>query len=170
MNAMPVAQDEPADTPGVPFALRARPMVARLLEEARSSYQRPNHVEAVLWSAHALDPACLAVYYGLYKFYFRRSRLEDAERVVSTGLVEAARQSGLSSDWRTLAHDASRWGEPDAPQHFYLFSLKALAFIRLRRGATADAGQILDKLAEIDPGDCIGTSVVRALYLRAIGP
>jgi hypothetical protein len=54
------------------------------------------------------------------------------------------------------------WSKVDAPQHFYLFSLKALAFIRLRQLRVGDTFQILAKLHEIDPKDSVGASVIEA--------
>jgi Flp pilus assembly protein TadD len=38
----------------------------------------------------------------------------------------------------------------------YLFSLKALGVVRLRRGRVADAERVLTKLLELDPQDEIG--------------
>ena len=50
----------------------------------------------------------------------------------------------------------------NSPAHFYLFSLKALSFILLRQGRIAECRMILDKIEELDPGDLIGASVIRA--------
>ena len=55
------------------------------------------------------------------------------------------------------------WSCVDAPQHFYLFSLKALAFIRLRRGKKKESLSLLAKLHELDPLDSVGSSVIRDL-------
>jgi hypothetical protein len=51
----------------------------------------------------------------------------------------------------------------DGPQHFYLFTLKALAFIRLRLGRPGESLALLNKLSELDPGDSVGSSVIRDL-------
>lgn len=141
-------------------------MVANLLDEATLSYFRPHHVESVLWCAYALDPTCLAVYFALYKFYFHRGRLRDSERVARRAVAESARQSGLPSDWRRVFAGAADFGDAGAPPHFFLFSLKALAFISLRLTDHTVTASLLDKLAELDPGDSVGASVVRELYLR----
>ena len=47
-------------------------------------------------------------------------------------------------------------------EHFYLFSLKALAFIRLRRGDREGCERLLAKLGELDHNDSVGASVIRA--------
>jgi len=55
-----------------------------------------------------------------------------------------------------------------SPQHFYLFSMKALAFIRLRQLRDADAALILAKLREIDPDDSVGSSVIESYAAGAL--
>ena len=76
-------------------------------------------------------------------------------------LVTAAGNGGFAPEWYKQRRDSTNWRDTFAPQHFYLFSLKALAFIRLRRGARKDCMAILEKLAEIDPDDSVGATVIR---------
>jgi hypothetical protein len=78
-------------------------------------------------------------------------------------LLAAAMQGGFNADWRGLQQDSADWTDYAAPSHFYLFSLKALAFIRLRCGDTAESSAILGKLMELDPADSVGASVIRAI-------
>lgn len=124
--------------------------------------------ESLLWRAQAAEPACLHVYYTLYKFYFNHARLADAERAACLALDAAARQAGIPADWRNLRSDSCDWGRTEAPQHFYLFSLKALAFIRLRQQRPQDAQSLLAKLREIDPMDSVGASVIEAYAAGAM--
>lgn len=119
--------------------------------------------EILLLDAHDLDPDCLPVYFALYKFHFYRARLGDAESAVLQALTAAARLGGFPAEWRRLTPQCTDWTAIAEPQHFYLFSLKALAFIRLRLGRKKDAQAILAKLAELDPDDTVGASVTRAL-------
>lgn len=118
--------------------------------------------ESLLWRAQATDPDCLHVYYTLYKLYFNHNRLGDAERAACLALDAAARKAHIPADWRLLDSASCDWSKVNAPQHFYLFSLKALAFIRLRQQRAEDASQILAKLREIDPWDSVGASVIEA--------
>ena len=118
--------------------------------------------ESLLLRAQAADSKCLHVYYTLYKFYFNRNRLNDAENAACLALNEAARQANITDDWRTLTINTCDWTKVDSPQHFYLFSLKALAFIRLRQNNKENAQLILAKLHEIDPQDSVGASVIEA--------
>lgn len=144
--------------------------VAGYLSAAAAAAGDWREAESLLWRAQAADPDCLHVYYILYKFYFNHSRLGDAERAACLALDAAARQAHIPADWRLLDNTSCDWSRVDAPQHFYLFSLKALAFIRLRQQRVEDANQLLAKLREIDPQDSVGASVIEAYALGAIRP
>ncbi|CAG0951016.1 hypothetical protein MTYP_00191 [Methylophilaceae bacterium] len=138
------------------------PRVAGYISAAFAALGEWREAESLLWRAQAADPDCLHVYYILYKFYFNRNRLTDADRAACLGLDAAARQANITSDWRLLDNSSCDWRQVDAPQHFYLFSLKALAFIRLRSQRVAESHEILAKLREIDPSDSVGASVIEA--------
>lgn len=49
-----------------------------------------------------------------------------------------------------------------SPAHFYLFTLKALSFILLRRNQLDECREVLEKFGELDPHDLVGASVIRA--------
>ncbi|EWY39579.1 hypothetical protein N825_05675 [Skermanella stibiiresistens SB22] len=119
--------------------------------------------ERLLWEAHHLGPKILPVYYALYKFYFNQRRLDDAERVTLIGLEAAARLGGFDPDWRRLDRAAADWTSVVGPQHFYLFTLKALAFITLRGTRTDASLTMLAKLRELDPTDTVGYGVIATL-------
>jgi hypothetical protein len=154
---------EPAGDATVLFGGEASPVITQLLQEAAAVYQQTSRAEAILWSAQAIDPACLPVYFALYKFYFYKFRLEDAEKVAIMGLNTAAQQGGFSAEWSHLTLTSANWSSTDGPQHFYLFTLKALAFIHLRLGKREASLVILKKIQELDPTDTVGSSVIRDL-------
>jgi hypothetical protein len=52
---------------------------------------------------------------------------------------------------------------PDGPGRFALYTLKALAFIQLRKNDPQQAGRMLDALRELDPVGAVGWPVVAAL-------
>lgn len=159
------------ETAGDPIALfggEASPVVAQLLQNAAVVYQQTNRAEAILWSAQAIDPACLPVYFALYKFYFYKFRLEDAEKAALMGLKTAAVKGGFPADWWRLSVYDANWDKATGAQHFYLFTLKALAFIRLRLGKREESLALLDKLEELDPKDSVGSSVIRDLASELI--
>lgn len=132
------------------------------LQAAVKAREIPAACEALLWEAHRMGPRVLPVFYALYKFYFNRKQLDEAERVALIGLDAAAREGGFPSDWRRLAADSTDWTKEGA-QRFFLFTMKALAFINLRRDRADEALAILDKLTEIDPQDQVGYGVIASL-------
>lgn len=119
----------------------------------------PQSADALFRSALARAPDALPVYLCLYKIHTYAGRLDAALQAAEAGLAEAARQANLSPDFRL-------WRPLDAPEgarRFALYTLKALAFIHLKRGAWDKARAALDALTEADPHDSVGGSVVRAL-------
>jgi hypothetical protein len=139
------------------------PAVDAPLRAAIAAYHDTPRAEQLLWRAQAQDPDCLYVYYALYKFYFSKRRLADAERSACQALEAAARLGRFPASWAGLTAECADWSAAGSPPYFYLFSLKALAFIRLRMGRTADSRRLLDKLHELDPHDRVGGSVIRDL-------
>lgn len=138
----------------------------RLQTAVAATHGNPAEAELHFIQAQLLDPACLATYFALYKFHFHLRQFDKAERAALAGLREAAQQGGFSDAWQTLPRSAleeSRTRHGPKPAHFFLFTLKALAFIRLRQGRGAESREILDRLLELDPDDVSGASVIRAL-------
>lgn len=144
-------------------APRLLPDIDRHLRKAAVAYHDTQLAEQHLLRALDMDPGCLNVYFSLYKFYFYKHRLADAEHVTLIALETAAGQGGFDADWSALTPESIVWSAINTPQHFYLFSLKALAFIRLRLGHTQNSRDILNKLRELDPLDTVGSSVIRDL-------
>lgn len=151
-------------TPSRPlFGGETAPEVSELLARAMQSYADTQLAETLLWQAHRKAPDALPVYYSLYKFYFYKRDLENAELSARMALQAAARAGGFDADMHALQADTADWTDYANPAHFYLFSLKALAFILLRRGERDEAAAIIDKLIELDPHDSVGASVVRSI-------
>lgn len=149
------------------FGSDAPSAVRALLNQAVEAKADANRVESLLWTAQALDPDCLATCFALYKFYFYKGRLSEAESAVRLALRTAARRGGFDADWTLATQQTTDWTDSESAAHFYLFSLKALAFIRLRMGCPDETTAILDKLAEIDPSDQVGAIVIREVAAGA---
>lgn len=144
------------------FGGEVSPAIARLLNDASAAHATPARAEAALWSAYLLNRDCLPVYFALYKFYFYRGQLDTAEDVVRKALVAAARLAGFDPNWETATAQTTDWTDRLAPQHFWLFSLKALAFIRLRARDLEESARLIERLQELDPQDSVGWSVIKA--------
>jgi len=120
--------------------------------------------ETLFLQAQTLDSHCLQTYFALYKFYFFQKRLVDAERIVLAGLEESAHQGGFPNDYRQLVGNLQKWNlYANESSLFYLYTLKALAFIKLRLGFTLDAQFVLSQLQQLDPEDRSGASVIMDL-------
>ncbi len=159
MNVLTFSEDP------VLFGTSILPATNHRLQFAVAARHRDNsEAENVLWEARAEDPTCLPVYFALYKFYANSKKLDRAERAAHLALAESSRQAGVCADWEKLSQDPQR-GKLYASEAglFYLFSLKALGFIKLRRQHWEEAGAILGHLARLDPEDRSGGSVVRGL-------
>jgi hypothetical protein len=136
--------------------------IAGYLNAAASVKNDWREAESLLLRAQVTDPECLYVYYTLYKLYFGHNRLSDADRAIFLALDKASKQAMIPSDWHQLSADSCDWSNVNSPQHFYLFSLKALAFVRLRQHCLDEANKILHKLRELDPLDLVGASVIES--------
>lgn len=123
-----------------------------------------SRAENLFLQAQTLDSHCLQTYFALYKFYFFQKRLVDAERIVLEGLEESAKQGGFPNDYRQLVQNLQDWNLVTHDSAlFYCYTLKALAFIKLRLGLTTDARLVLSHLQQLDPEDLSGASVIMDL-------
>jgi len=147
----------------VVFGQHIAPEINDCLQRAVKSYERTEEAENWLWAAQQLNPEQLEVYIALYKFYFYKYRLEDAERVARMALEKCAQLGGFSADWTVLTFSSANWMKLFGAERVYLYTLKALAFIRLRRLDFAEGQRILEKLQELDPQDLVGSSVLSAV-------
>jgi hypothetical protein len=90
--------------------------------------------------------------------------LAEAEQAALMALQATARQGRFPSDWRRLAYESkSRDFYACKAGLFYLYTLKALAFIKLRQGHAVEARVILAQLQRFDPEDRSGRSVIESL-------
>jgi tetratricopeptide (TPR) repeat protein len=132
-----------------------------LLQQGVVAYRHDHALAGRLFrQALAAAPEQLPVYFCLYKIHTYQGHLDMALEAAETGLRVAARQAGWSPDWR-------EWQTlpiiPDGPGRFALYTLKALAFIHLRRSERDEALEILEALKELDPAGAVGWPVIAAL-------
>jgi tetratricopeptide (TPR) repeat protein len=136
------------------------PEVKHVLLEATRVYPDLEKTESFLEQAYQMAPTQLEVYYARYKFYFYNKHLVQAEQVAREGLQQAARQAGFNPDWNELDETMANWVTPNDTERFYLYTLKALAFISMRQEQFREAENILNKLQQLDKTDQVGSSVV----------
>ena len=141
----------------IPMAVNA------LLQRAAASTDDFAAAEQALLGAHALAPQQLEVFIARYKLYFYRGLTTEAEQVVLETLRSAASSGGFESDWNRLSPDSADWRAGEGPSRVYLYSLKALCFIRLRLHDSAGAAGLLGVLRRLDPDDQVGAGVLSEL-------
>jgi tetratricopeptide (TPR) repeat protein len=137
------------------------------LREAARAYRDDAIAEAHLLKAQALAPEHAAVLIGLYRFYFYKNRLPEALKVAHLCLARAAHGNALALDWREVQRqdaDFSDWGA--VLPRFYLFTLKAYAYLSMRLGDLAEGRAAAMKLLELDPSDKVGAKVLLGVLDR----
>jgi hypothetical protein len=143
------------------FGGEVPPQVRHLVDEARQE-PNPQRALALLWTAQVCAPDCPALYYLLYKFHARHGDTAQAEFAALKSLDVAAMQAGLPGSWQQVDAGMADFQSP-GPARFWLFTLKALAFTRLRRRDALGARAYLRKVQELDPTGGTGAGVIDAL-------
>ena len=132
-----------------------------LLQQGVAAYRHdPAEADRIFRRALHAAPAKLPIYFCLYKIHTYRGNLEEAQAVAERGLREAASQAGWGADWREWQPQSAI---SEGPGRFALYTLKALAFIHLRRNEKAAARALLECLSNLDPSGAVGWPVVAAL-------
>ena len=136
-------------------------MIDALLQRGVVAYRHDRReADRLFRRALAEAPSALPVYFCLYKIHTYRGNLAEALEIARAGLAEAAAQAGWTDDWREWPTPAA---DPEGPARFALYTLKALAFIHLRRGEPGTAAGLLSALSRLDPSGTTGWPVVAAL-------
>ena len=130
------------------------------LQEVVSCADDFERARELFYRARDMQPDQLEVYIALYKFCFYRGHLNEAELVVHDALKQSAQRGGFCDDYHQLNSASTDWLMQEGAARVYLYSLKALAFICLRKGDSDTAMQVLTKLQELDEHDQVGSSVV----------
>jgi tetratricopeptide (TPR) repeat protein len=134
---------------------------SRHLHDAGLNYAQSAIAEQHLRDAEAIAPDHAAVLIARYRFYFYKGPLRDALGVARMCLLKAARENGLDADWRRVRPEDADFGTYDARlPRFYLFTLKAYAYLHMRLGRLEEGRRAVHKLLELDPSDKIGAHVL----------
>jgi len=139
------------------------PEVNEILQRGVALYRHDSEgADKAFREALMLYPEALPTYLCLYKIHTYQGNLDEALAIALAGLGEAARQAGLDPDWRLWKTEQIS-SDVNSPGHFALYTLKALAFIHLRRDESAVSQTYLAKLAELGAMEKVGGSVIAAL-------
>lgn len=145
--------------------------VQGLLLTAATTYGE-DVAEHSLLRAYFLAPEHLTVLVAIYRFYFYQHRWEEANLVAGRALSVSGARLGFPEQWRQLTAQHLGFGVMRSMglTRFYLFALKAAAFLTLRRGDPLEAIAMLEKLIELDPQDRIGAQALLAIARESCNP
>lgn len=131
------------------------------LQMAAKSYGDDAEAERYLHGALALAPQHAAVYIAFYRFHFYRSRVREALPYAELCLGLAARELKLDRDWRRVRREDADFGDFAAfAPRFFLFSLKAYGYLKLRLGELDEGRRAVTKVTQLDPADRVGAAVL----------
>jgi hypothetical protein len=139
----------------------------RYLRLAACAYEEDSIAESYLIKAQAAAPNHAAVLIALYRYYFYKNRLTEALHVAGICLKKAACDNGLPEDWREVRPSQANFCDYAAVlPRFYLFTLKAHAYLWMRLGNLTCGRAMVMKLLELDPTDKIGAKVLLGILDR----
>jgi tetratricopeptide (TPR) repeat protein len=162
VNENPSRVVSPFDNP-VQFGFGIASNVDTHLQRAAQLVASREASLAALNDAYQEAPDQVETLVAMFKLLFYQGETDKAKALVEEALSKAACQGGFASDWRTLEQDSADWTDPRGAGRLYLYSLKALAFIRLRQDDLVAAREILQAMRRIDPDDQVGADVIREL-------
>lgn len=141
--------------------------VEKLLKRA-SDLGTSDDAEASLMRAYFLEPEHLTVQVALYRYFFYKHRYDEALVVADRTLEITAKRLGLRRSWSEMT--ATEMGHGVLVSmgltRFYLFCLKASGYIYMRLGDMVSALERLNKMAQLDPADQFGSSILIEIAKR----
>lgn len=136
------------------------PVAEEQLRLASLSYANDAKAESHLALARAAAPDNPVVKIGEYRYYFYKGRLIEALEVARESLVIVAKELSLPSQWQVVESSHGNFAADDAAHRFYLFCLKAYAYLLLRLNRMEEGTQAVNKLLELDYGNKVGGRVL----------
>ena len=148
-----------------PLGKEAQACIDRAAEDyAEGSSELP------LLRAYFLEPDHPVVLVALYRFFYYQHRLEDALLVADKVISLFARRLELPQDWQTLkkSHIGGSVMISMTMLRFYMLALKGAGYLELRLGRYDSALQRLQKVADLDSSDRLGTRALMDVAVQAL--
>jgi len=145
------------------FATRYRdlpPVAEEQLRLASLAYADSSKAEMHLALAKAVAPNNPVVKVGEYRYFFYKNRLQEALDVACDCLAVVAEELKLPTQWRTVEPYHANFGSDEPAHRYYLFCLKAYAYLLLRLNRMDEGRTAVDKLLLLDPGNKVGGKVL----------
>ena len=145
------------------FAARYRnlsPVAEEQLRLASHAYADDAKAEMHLALAKAVAPDNPVVQVGEYRYYFYKGRLQEALNIAEHCISNVATELQLPLHWMEVTPLHADFGSDEPAHRFYLFCLKAYAYLLLRLNRLAEGAIAAEKLLELDPDNKIGGQVL----------
>lgn len=139
-----------------------------LSQEPLGVFNQWQRVEDLLCTAQQQLPQQLSLSEALYKLYAYSNQFEKTLFYIQWVLSQSSKECQLPID-PLLACDEHIQRQPlTRAARYYLYALKAYAFVALRQGLLTQAQQLVNQLTHLDPLDQVGGSVVAQLAERMV--
>jgi hypothetical protein len=152
------------------FAERYRALPASAAEQLRLAslhYADSSRAETHLLMARMMAPHNPAIKVAEYRFYFYQARWPEALRVAEQCMAMTALELGFPLSWRLVSPQHGHF-ESDEPAHrFYLFCLKAYAYLLMRLQRLQAGREAAEKLMQLDPANKVGGQLLLDVLDRA---
>jgi hypothetical protein len=136
------------------------------LKLASLAYQDSATAEMHLAIASAIAPNNAVVLVGEYRYFFYKNRLHDALKTAKKCLIVVAVQLQIPANWQDVSPQHANFSGDDAAYRFYLFVLKAYAYLLLRLNQLTLGAVAAEKLLELDPHNKVGGQVLLDVLQR----
>lgn len=146
----------------VPMALQ---QLLRTELDVMNDWQR---AEQLLLQARENLPGRHEASIALYKMYAYSNHFDQALALINEVICDCAKECGLSESWRDQSYDNYSWQDAKGPTRFFLYSMKAMGFVLLRKGQLQESLEVLKQLQRLDPADQVGGSVVQEVVERIL--
>jgi len=140
---------------------------AEQLRLASLAYEHDVKAEMHLALARAIAPKNPVVKVGEYRYYFYKNRLEEALIVARECLLLISQELSLPNDWKNVLPSSASFTSDEPALIFYLFCLKAYAYLLLRQDYLEEGREAAEKLMTLDPKNKIGGQVLIDVLERA---
>jgi hypothetical protein len=145
------------------FATRYQSLPANAAEQLRLAslaYADSAKAEMHLAMAKMIAPDNPAVKVGEYRYYFYKGQLMEALSVAEHCLKLTAQELDFSPNWRLVWPHHANFQSEEPAHRFYLFCLKAYAYLLLRLNQLEIGREVAEKLLQLDPNNKIGGQVL----------
>lgn len=139
------------------------------LDKASEEYGN-EEAEAALLRAYFLEPEHPMVLVALYRFYYYQHRLKESLLVAERVLKVIGNRLEFPEDWRDLTELGIGSGVMISMTmiRFYMLALKGAGYLELRLGKFQSALERLEKVAELDAKDRLGTQALLKVARKAL--